>query len=55
MYKSLIVESTTYPKIKVLTLLLLEKLDISGNFNYVMSLQDHSIQMYLNISKELSL
>ena len=30
-YKSVIVESTTYPKIKVLTLILLKKSNISGH------------------------
>ena len=45
-------ESTTYLKIIVLTLLLLEKSNIPGNFNYIMSLQDHNIQIYPNSKRK---
>ena len=48
-YKSLLVEPTTYPKIKVLTSILFEKSNISRKFNCIMSLQDHRMQIYLNI------
>ena len=48
-YKSVIVEATTYSKIKVLTLIHLEK---STNFNCIMSLQDHIVLIYLNISRK---
>ena len=47
-YKPLIVKATTYPKIKVLT----SVLNISRNFSCTMSLQDHRVQIYHNISRK---
>ena len=43
LYMSVTVEAIRYPKINILTLILLEKSNISGKFNYIKSLQDHKV------------
>ena len=55
MYKASIVEATTFPKMKLPTLLILQKSNISRKYNYTMSLQTIECRYTIIPQEKLSL